>query len=205
MSDPVTSAHSPDGNRKIIIIVAAFWGLVVIALLAVFLLQSGGRSPRVADKIDLSSSDTALQNRIQPYLDSLDTDPNDINALLTIADEYLKGNKPDKAKTALERALLVDPKNVDALVMMGEACEATGRLRQAKDSLDKALSIKPSDAFALNAKAVYIANVEKDYRGALELLDKALKQAPEEPLTSSIRANIEQIKNFTEMGVGGKK
>lgn len=205
MSDSLASDKPPFSNSKIIIIVVAFWGVVVIALLTVFLSQNGRQSPRIADNTNLSSSDTGLQTQLQPSLDKLDADPNDMNALLTIADKYLSARQADKAKIALERTLVVDPKNVDAMVMMGEVYESSGQNQKAKESFDKALSIDPNSVYAMNAKAVYIANVEKHYQSALGLLNEALKQKPEASLAANIKTNIEEIQKFSKMGIGGRK
>jgi tetratricopeptide (TPR) repeat protein len=93
----------------------------------------------------------------------------------------------EAAEPFLERAIELDPNYVDAQVLLsaiyaqrywrGTDTSST-LLEKYRQTLDRASALNPASPDVLRAQANYSYRVDNDYRGSLELLERAVQAAP---------------------------
>ena len=112
-------------------------------------------------------------------------DPNDGALLVTYADALRYDHSQRKLALSLyERALRVDPKNTHAMTGDAQLLAWSGRSATAIEMYDHVLSTEPENVDALRGKAE-ILNWRGNYQQAYDLLERAHRDAPEDPRVSA--------------------
>lgn len=90
-----------------------------------------------------------------------ESDPKDLNLLLTEADLYIKLDKMDRFGELMEEAVALDPTNPNLFFNLGVVNFNQKKVDQAKKYYEKAIELKPDYADAYTNLAITILNGEK--------------------------------------------
>lgn len=128
--------------------------------------------------IDSEAADSAAISRLEARIDS---EPNDIMAILKRADVLRIQNKIEEAKQAYRKALTLVPENTLAMISMGEVYFTEGAFEEAQELAQKAIAQKTD-----NADATFllgnIALSTGQFTWATSLLQGLVGNYPEEEL-----------------------
>lgn len=116
-----------------------------------------------------------------------ESDPNDIEIVLQLADEYITANETDKAVNILKKQLdncdpLIsqhNPSCIPAMNTLAALMQNNGQITESIDLYKQILDIEPNDIFAINNLAWILCEEQGEYIQALELTQRGLKKAPE--------------------------
>lgn len=115
-----------------------------------------------------------------PYLEKAVTlNPNDLNTTLAYCYSLDQTDREDDALVYLNRALRIDPKNIQALGMMGLIYDGKGEYTKSDSIYSIAVNIDSSDIMILNNFAYSLAERGKDLDLALEMVQKAIDEEPD--------------------------
>lgn len=149
-----------------------------------------------------------LQKRIAGIEKMLAENPNNLTALVQLANDYFDTGKYDLSIATYGKALKIDPKNADVLTDMGIAYRRTGKPQDAAASFRKALEIDPNHTTALFNLGIVLRDDLKDYPGALQAWETFLQKAGGSPFSVMVRPWVKQLREkigSTTTGSGTKK
>lgn len=124
----------------------------------------------------------------------LDTDPNDLDANLTIAIEFQNLQMYPQAIQYFQKADRIDPDNPDTLTDMGVCYRRSGELTRALELFREAREIDPAHWQSLYNIAVVFGIDQGRYDEALRTLDRVEQIPGGTGKTASLRHAIEQAK-----------
>ena len=112
------------------------------------------------------------------YFDKiLETDPNNVKALIEKSNTLYGLRKVEEALEVLNKTLEVYPNNVNALVNKGIILTMISRDDEALKYINKALEIDPNNVKALTDKGI-IFGKQRKFHDALDIINKALSIDP---------------------------
>jgi tetratricopeptide (TPR) repeat protein len=166
---------------------------VIVAMTSYFALLAGraDKARNVLEQIIRQVPDAVLaravlaqiylvQNRkdaAQVEAEALSRFPNSPIALLTIALVKMSFFDLPAATKYLEQAIAKDPRFVDAYVYLARIWLGSEYLARARKTIDNALLLAPQDSSVLSL-AGFVSLAYRNYEGARELWDKAIKVNP---------------------------
>ncbi len=172
-------------------------GMMAMALVALFLtsffhrmdISGGQRQPTRAK----AKADAAMA-AVPALMAKLQQNPNDEEAVLRLADAFMRGKEWQRAEHFYNEALKIDPKNVGALFHRAIVNLEQRRFPEAIGDFKAVLAIKPDVAEA----HYYIGMVNKyelkDSQAAREHLEKALALAPKDKeLAAETKKELENL------------
>lgn len=127
------------------------------------------------------------------FADAVRLDPNNVPALLRLADSHLALGRPQDAEPHLVRAVELDPSSVAGWFHRGRAALATGDGTRAVDYLERALALDPNaDAVHYQLGLAYRAAGNRAKAEAhLQRRAAAATVAPVDPLIDSLPALLQ--------------
>ncbi len=142
-----------------------------------------------------------MTKHIDAVTRTLEKDPNNLQALIQLGNDYFDAHDYAKAIEAYQKSLKLDPRNADVLTDMGVSYRKSAKPELAVESFRKALAVDPDHAKALFNLGVVLRKDLKDPKAALEVWETFLKKAPDQPETVMIKPWVEQLRQE----VGQKK
>lgn len=122
---------------------------------------------------DLLAKEGKIQEALDQYLKSVNSDSNMLESRSNLAVLYLKMNQPLAASEQFKAALMMQPENPDLAFGMASALIQLYRLPEAEKYLQKTLELAPNHPQALDYMGT-IQRVKGDARGAIAYYQKAL-------------------------------
>jgi TolA-binding protein len=119
----------------------------------------------------------------------LKANPNDLAALVALADMYFDASKFDQAIAYDRRALALDPGNPDVRTDYATALHQTGHDLEALAQLETVLAKRPAFVPALYNRAVVLVAIGRR-TDAATAFQKFINAAPNDPRVSDARAEI---------------
>ncbi|HBS35808.1 MAG TPA: hypothetical protein DEA50_12140, partial [Parvularcula sp.] len=116
-------------------------------------------------------------------------DPKNVRVRLDLAKLYLLGDESADALDLADALITEDPKNAEALAVKAATLFRLGNSAEAVEFAGQSLAIDPkiADAVAVLASARV---KEKDYEGALAILDKAIAADGSAPVLELLRVQV---------------
>lgn len=187
MADGKKTAEKNRPNTNFIVL-GVWLAIVVVIIGAYFLfLQPKSSFPPTAGNNSLNAEINQLNKRLAD-------NPNDIQSLIRLGQDYNKEKRYDSALGVFQMALKVDSSDTVALVNMAYTKISMGKGEEAGPFLDKALKIKPDYDFAKFINAIYLSRIKQDYPAALKILAGLKKQINDTSKLTAIDNLITQIK-----------
>ena len=137
---------------------------------------------------------------IEEYQTTLQEDPNNLAALIGLANAYADSGAWGEAITQYERALKLDPQNADIHTDMGTAYRNIGYPDRALAEYRAALTYEPGH---LNARyclgLLYGFNLH-NYAAAIKVWEDLLRIAPSHPQAAFMKTNIATFREALKKG-----
>jgi tetratricopeptide (TPR) repeat protein len=137
---------------------------------------------------------------IEEYRSILAEDPQNLAAIIALANAYYDAGQWKDAIRFYEQALEMNPANADLITDMGTCYRNLGMPDQAIRTYERALAFEPSHQNALFNLGVVYGYDKKDYRKAIALWERLLDLAPKHPHASEIRASLAGFRALVKKG-----
>jgi cytochrome c-type biogenesis protein CcmH/NrfG len=159
-------------------------------------------TPQAAQKDD-------MQNRIAGVERMLAANPNNLEALIQLGNDYYDIRNFEKAAEAYQKALQIDPRNPNVWSDLGAAFRRLGKPQDAVNSFRKALELDPNHAISLFNLGLVLRDDIKDYPAALNVWEQFLQKAGESPHAVMVRPWVQDLRQKVgsapgEAGSGSK-
>ncbi len=141
--------------------------------------------------------------RIQAIKAHLDKNPNDQEALMSLANANMMIKRMDKAEDLYERLLTLNSGRLDARTNLSIIRLDQGRTEEAVSLLQANLKLSPDDdATLFNLGAIHFFH-RKDTEKALEVWTHLLETHPESPSAKIVRQQVQKIRAKTSQSPSG--
>jgi cytochrome c-type biogenesis protein CcmH/NrfG len=206
------SAHEQGCNRIQAYFLAAFCLVLGVALGYLF---RGSASP-VAASAAASANATPPQTRsaqpqitpeqqkamvaqaVAPLLETLNTNPNDFDTMVKVANLYYDGQQYPEAVIFYQRALQIQPKNADVLTDFGTSLWYAGDVDKAIAEFQTALKYQPGRASTLFNLGIVRWQGKMDPKGAVQAWEELLKTNPDYPDKQKLQEFIDRAKQHAK-------
>lgn len=131
---------------------------------------------------------------IEEYKTLLAEDPNNLAALIALANAYCGSGQWKKAIAIYEHALLIDPHNADVRTDMGIAYRNVGQPDRALAEFQKAIKSDPVHQNARYQMGLVYAYDKKDYARATRAWNELLRISPHHPEADFLRHSMTMFK-----------
>lgn len=121
-------------------------------------------------------------------MQKLQTDPNDVAALLDLADLFMRQGSPESAQGFINRALVAAPGDARPSYYQGVLDARQGKYPEAAEAMERSLRLQDNPAVRYSLAVVYLYHLN-DGAKAQQQLEAALA-SPD--LTPDMRALVEQ-------------
>jgi cytochrome c-type biogenesis protein CcmH/NrfG len=170
----------------------AIGAILAVGLLGIgfgaFQLGGGGKPPAAA----AVAGDTTTgidQAVVSAAMEKISQNPNDTEALQTIADQYFNAQQFATAATFLDKILAIDPKNIQALLGRGATAFNQSDAAGAKSYWTQVLAIDPKNAEA-HYDLGYLYMSTQDYAGMQSEWQAYLAVDPESATADQVRQHL---------------
>ncbi len=150
--------------------------------------NAGGmkQAPEAAAKEDVKSRITAVERM-------LSSNPNNVQALIQLGNDYFDLGQYDKSIEAYNKAIKIDPQNAEVTTDMAVAYRRLGKTDESVKLFRKALEIDPNQSLAMFNLGIVLRDDMKDPQGALKVWKEFLQKAPDSPHAVMIRPWVKQL------------
>jgi cytochrome c-type biogenesis protein CcmH/NrfG len=135
-----------------------------------------------------------VQAKAQPWLDALQKNPNDLDALTNLGNLYYDVKQFPQAVDYYAKVLAQQPSNVGVRTDMGTAYWYMGDADRALSEFQKSLSYSPNHPQTLFNMGIVMWQGKKDPKGAVAAWEKLLQNNPDYPQRDTVQTFIAQAK-----------
>jgi tetratricopeptide (TPR) repeat protein len=133
------------------------------------------------------------EGRVQALTTIINSDPQNEDAVLQLANTYFDAERWDDAIQWYERALKINPNNPNASTDLGVSYYYTNRPDHALAQFDRSLGIDPKHTKTMLNKGIVLAFGKEDLKGAAAEWQKVVELAPESPEGQAARRALEGV------------
>lgn len=133
------------------------------------------------------------RSRIAGLEKMLATNPQNVQALVALGNEYFDAGNHEKAVEFYQRAIRIQPSNPDVLTDMGISYRKLGKIPEAVNAFRMATEVDPQHSIALFNLGLVLRDDLKDYRGALTAWEAFLKKSGDSPHAVMVRPWVKQL------------
>lgn len=144
-----------------------------------------------------------IQARIAAIERMLAVNPNQLDALIQLGNDYFDLGDHQKAIIAYQKALLINPKNADVLTDLGISYRRAGKPQQAATAFRKAQEVDPNHSVSLFNLGIVLRDDLKDPAGALNAWEEFLKKSPDSPHSVMVQPWVKQLQEKLGKTAGG--
>ena len=137
---------------------------------------------------------SGVRSRIAGIEKMLAVNPNNVEALVQLGNDYFDTGNYEKAVETYQRALRIGPRNADVITDMGISYRKLGKSKEAVDAFRKALEVDPNHAMALFDLGLTLRDDLKDYAGALKAWETFLQKAGDSRYAVMVRPWVKQLR-----------
>ncbi len=175
------------------------WKTAVAAAALLALLAAGGCRKKEAppagegEPINLNAL-----NEIANYREILRKDPNNLQAIINIANLYFDTRQDLQAIEHYKRALAIDPSNVNVRTDLAVCYRRTGNPDKAVEELKKAISTNPRHAQSRYNLGVILIHDKRDLSGGIKAWEGLLENVPDYPYRDNLKAEIARMRAMVD-------
>jgi tetratricopeptide (TPR) repeat protein len=179
----------------------ALGGAAVIAIFAVGFgansLVSGGTgtAPAASQVAEATSGAPSVDlNRISTLMETLNENPEDIETLLALGNEYYNGQEFETAANWFDKVLAVDPEHVEGLLARGAVSFNLGDSANAEKLWKQVVGIDPDNVEAhYDLGFLYLNSATPDWEGVRSEWNKVIELDPGSDLAQTVQAHLDQL------------
>ncbi len=119
--------------------------------------------------------------------------PQNVQAVTQLGNEYFDAGNHEKAVEVYQRALQIEPRNPDVLTDMGVSYRKLGKISDAVGAFRKAAEIEPDHPIALFNLGLVLRDDLKDYSEALKAWEAFLRKSGDSPHAVMVRPWVKQL------------
>lgn len=149
---------------------------------------AGAPVPPPNAKAGGDGSVTPEQTATIAAMQKLQADPNNIDALLDLADLFMQQGSPESAQGFINRALVAAPGDARPSYYQGVLDARQGRYSEAAEAMERSLRLQDNPAVRYSLAVVYRYHLNDDAKAKQHL--EAARNNPD--LTPDLRALVEQ-------------
>lgn len=174
-------------------------GLIIGLLLGILVggKVTGGSpspAPQAVQQSGVATADPAqLSVRITEAEKIVAKDPKNLQAWITLGNDYFDANNPQKSVQAYEKALELDPNNPNVLTDQGIMFRALGFFDRALANFEKANKINPTHLQSLYNQAIVYAIDLKQPGKARPILEVLVQKAGNSEMGNQARQMLQQL------------
>ncbi len=186
-------------NAILLIAVALLVGFVIGAITGIEF--SSKELPRPAAQTNRAASENPkiVSGDDLSHLQSiLKEDPGNLQALISLGNQYFDSNDPQKAIDMYQQALKIDPANADARTDMAIMYRNLKDYDRAVKELREAALHDPKHANSRFNLGIVLLHDKKDYKGALMAWEEFLKIEPTGERADTIRQRLGQLRSMAK-------
>ncbi len=150
------------------------------------------KSPAVAQSAPDQASE--LRNRISGLEKMVAAQPNNVDAVTQLANDYFDLGDFNKAVEYYHKATSLDPNNADTLTDMGVAYRRLKKPEESIAAFRQAVSARPDHSLALFNMGIVLKDDLKKPEEALAAWEKFLEVAGDSPHSVMVRPWVQQLK-----------
>lgn len=150
--------------------------------------------------VENTQAQAALQQSVAPWLDAVNRNPADYDALVKLGDLYYDGQQFPDAIQYYERAVAIHPENPDVRTDLGTAYWYTGNADKALAEMETSLKYKPGHPQTLFNLGWVKWQGKADAKGAVAAWQKLLKTNPDYPQKQQVEQYIAKAKEHAARG-----
>jgi len=140
----------------------------------------------------------AVDQAVAPLLASLQSNPDDFDAIVKVANLYYDGQQYPEAIQYYERALKLQPQNADVLTDYGTSYWYTGNADKAIAEFQAALKSQPGRASTLFNLGIVRWQGKNDPKGAVQAWEELLQKNPDYPEKAKLQEFIARAKQHAK-------
>jgi tetratricopeptide (TPR) repeat protein len=129
--------------------------------------------------------------RVQALRTIVDSDPNNAEAAVQLANTYFDAERYADAITWYERSLEIDPGNPDASTDLGVSYYYSGQTDRALEQFERSLTMDRTHTKTLLNQGIVLAFGKQDLDGAVAAWEQVVALAPESPEGQAARRALE--------------
>ena len=153
--------------------------------------QNTRPAAQAAPKAQPSASADAENAPIMALMQKLQSNPNDVEALLQLAGLFAERGDNDAAKEMAQRAVVAAPSDHRPPYLMGVVLARQGQWAEAADSLERSIHLKDDAATRYSLAVIYRYHLNDEAK-ARENYEVAAKICEDPALSSMLRAELEK-------------
>lgn len=131
---------------------------------------------------------------IQEREDIIKANPNDLRAMVELANLYIQVRRNKEALTWFERVIEKDNKNIDSLSGAATIYLSLGETDRAEEYYKRVLEIEEYNPGALLGLGWIKLHKEDDAKGAIKLWELLIEHNPNYPLNQELKQEIDRLK-----------
>lgn len=169
-------------------------GFIAGMVFSAWKLDTGGRpaaSPATSQESDPRQQ---LENRIAGLERMLAVQPDNLEALIQLGNDYFDAGRHREAIATYQKALAIDAKNPNVIVDMGISLRRTGKPGEAIEAFKRALEIDPGHPMALFNMGIVYKDDLNNPKEALKAWETFLEKAGNAPHAVMVRPWVKQLK-----------
>jgi Flp pilus assembly protein TadD len=139
-----------------------------------------------------------LEQAVAPLLATLKTNPEDVDAIVKIANLYYDGRQYPEAIKYYQLAVKRQPKNADLLTDLGTSLWYTGDADGAIAEFQQALKYEPDHPGTLFNLGIVRWQGKSDPKGAVQAWEELLQKNPNYPQKQQLEEYIEKAKQHAK-------
>ncbi len=135
------------------------------------------------------------QNQVNAVIERARANPNDYEAQLDAADQYLQIQRADGAQPFLQQALKLKPEDPRAMTALSTSYLFTGKFTDAALWARKAMAKSPDDMGAKLLLVLALIEARQNLNEADQLLSQIEKQKPGDKMLADARESLNQARS----------
>ncbi len=135
-----------------------------------------------------------FMNKLNGYNERLKKNPEDVEALIFLANSNFDIQRYEKAANLYLRILAIDPNNLHVRTDLASAYRKQGDSDKAVETLRLVLSLNPNHEVALYNIGIILLNDKEDLNGAADAWERLVNINPKDPLADALRKKVTQIR-----------
>ncbi len=172
------------------------WKAAAAIALVLGLLQAGGcrKSETPPPAGETEPINLNALNEIENYKAILKKDPNNLQAIVNIANLYFDTRQDLLAIENYRKALAIDPRNVNVRTDLAVCYRRAGNPDKAIEELKKAISTDPRHAQSRYNLGVILIHDKNDVAGGVQAWEGLLENVPDYPYRDNLKAEIARMR-----------